>query len=432
MISKIIFMLIVIFTGNVFAGEGGIRNPTWEAIRGVKPPKIPTSPPDENGLYSGMGFLDYLARSIYKPSDIDKAAPNYFTHIGVKNPIDKYINPAKEENRQEAIRAIATDQFSVNPARPSLQRMGDVRKYAESVLAKGGEPTKDYMKVEIGVPPPFDNYYQNWASWLIAVAQSGSRGQKEWPSGTDPVVGEIGWGLNLTQSQYEKGIFYSIQPDDKNYSMNRDSEFSPDLSSGKARAQILMRQTLFLLMAIPRVLGERVDFKFAGNGLKFIAKGDPETYSTRYINYDVNESEKYSYGRSLIESLEPNAEILADLKRLEEAIYLWHFMALSEKNEPIKFAFKAPNRLWVIVTFTENGIVANPVTEGDEYKVLPQLAPWHKRSKSDVTCFGYGAWANPCQDYFLSRFGEKKILNAVAWVRFVKDAEAAKADPYKQ
>ncbi len=429
---KIIFWLIVIFTGHAIAGEGEVRNLTWEAIRGVKPPRIPTSPPDENGLYSGMGLLDYLVNSIYKPSDINKVASNYFSHVGIKNPIDKYIAPKEAETRKDIIEAgVVSQHYSVIGMNQS-QHAESVRKYAKSALAKGAEPTKDYMKVEIGAAPPFDNYYQTWVSWLIATAQSGSRGQKKWPSGTDPVVGEIGWGLNVTQSQYEKGIFYSIQPDDKMYSMSRDSEFSPDLSSGKARAQILMRQTLFLLMAIPRVLGERVDFKFAGNGLRLITKGDPETYSTRYINYDVNESEKYSYGRSLIESLEPTAEILADLKRLEEAIYLWHFMALSEKNEPIKFAFKAPNRLWVIVTFTENGIVTNPVTEGDEYKVLPQLAPWHKRSKSDVTCFGFGAWANPCQDYFLSRFGDKKILNAVAWVRFVKDAEAAKADPYKQ
>lgn len=286
MISKIIFLLIVIFTGSAFAGEGGVRNPTWEAIRGTKPPKIPTSPPDENGLYSGMGLVEFFARSIYSQSEMDKVASNANSLLGAINPIDRHIAPKEAETRKTAVWNTATDVLSSSMSRDINQRANDARKYANEALAKGSAPTLDYLKYEFGVKPPFNDWFPTWVASQVAVVQSGSRGQKTWASA--PAVGEISWGYNLTNKAYEQGIFYSLSPDRSEYTLAEDSEFSRDIRGDRAMPHVFMRKATFALFAVPRILSKKVDFEFAGNGFNRINKGDPDYSLLRYIKESLH------------------------------------------------------------------------------------------------------------------------------------------------
>lgn len=383
---------------------------------------------------SGMFINDFLALSVANQSEINKMADGYFNDYLPKNPIDRYIKPKSMEAFAEAAKGINMAPWMGGFDKTSIEKVDEAKNKGVAIFNKAisDESVQNALAFDMKATPPFSEWGRNYIFWLIAATQSGSKALKAWPDGTTPVVGEISYGLSWEDRKsgggvIEKGIRYLKSPDRPGANPLEGhggyEKPSPIVSDDRTRSHVFMRQSVYAGLVVSQwslqfLQGKHKNCEYnigtllLTNPLLTTDFDDCKT-GVRPFEVDVPYEKVSSFTKDRLgNNLDQN--VLLSMKNLEDAINSWHFMALSDKNSPPKFAFKIPGRLWVIATFTDKGLRFRTVSEAAEFSALPQLRAWHNRGDYPFTCWG---GKKRCSDFYIGNFGSGQIMKSNVTVK---------------
>ena len=396
---------------------------------------------NKNNVQSGMFVGDFLTLSVVNQNDANKMAEGYYNDFLPKNPIDRYIKPKSMEAFSEAVKGITMSPWMGGFEKSSIDKVDEAKQRGVATFNKAisEESVQNAVAYDMKVTPPFDAWAPNYMFWLLAATQSGSKTMKTWPDGTNPVVGEISYGFSWEDRKsgngvIENGIRYLKAPDRPGASplegLGGYEKPSPILSDDRTRAHVLMRQIAYAGIVVSQwglqfLQGKHRNCEYnigkllLSNPLLTTDFDDCKT-GIRPFEVDVPYEKISSFTKERLDKVF-GQNVLLSLKDLEETINLYHFMALSEKNSPPKFAFKIPGMLWVVATFTDKGLEFRTIPSAKEFSELPQLRAWHNRGEYPFTCWGLNS-KKRCSDFYLGNFGGGLIMKSNVTVK-ISDAE---------
>lgn len=383
---------------------------------------------------SGMFIDDFLTLSVVNQNDANKMAEGYYKDFLPKNPIDRYIKPKSMEAFSEAVKGITMSPWMGGLDKSSIDKVGEAKEKGVAIFNKAisDESVQNALAYDMKARPPFDDWAANYIFWLLAATQSGAKAMSAWPDGTNPVVGEISYGFSWDDRKYgngviEKGIHYLKSPDRPGANplegLGGYEKPSPILSDDRTRAHVFMRQSAYAGIVVSQwalmfLQGEHRNCKYnigkllLSNPLLTTDFDDCKT-GIRPFEVDVPYENISSFTKTRLDK-RFGQNVLLSLKALEETVNLWHFMPLSEKNSPPKFAFKIPGMLWVVATFTDKGLKFRTVPSAAEFNELPQLRAWHSRGEYPFTCWG---GRKRCSDFYIGNFGDGLIMKSKVTVK---------------